>query len=168
MRSGRLALLLVATSYVVALAWSALVLPERVPSHFDAAGRVDDWSSRTGTIVFWTLIGLVVLAGIPALTRLVTAGDGTWVNMPQASKDHWFAPERRAEFRVRFQDDMEGFSALTGVLLVVSLAITTWVATSGRTGAPWWVFAVLVGGYLALTAVWVVRLLAKYRPPSSP
>ena len=97
MRPGRLALLLVTAAYVVALAWAALVLPERVPSHFDAAGRVDDWSSRTGTLVFWVAVGLVVLAGIPLLARLVSAGDGTWINMPQRSKDHWFAPERRAE-----------------------------------------------------------------------
>ena len=69
MRPGRLALLLVTAAYVVALAWAALVLPERVPSHFDAAGRVDDWSSRTGTLVFWVAIGLVVLAGIPLLAR---------------------------------------------------------------------------------------------------
>ena len=102
MRPGRLALLLVTAAYVVALAWAALVLPGRVPSHFDAAGRVDDWSSRTGTLVFWVAVGLVVLAGIPLLARLVSAGDGTWINMPQRSKDHWFAPERRAEFRVRF------------------------------------------------------------------
>ena len=167
MRPGRLALLLVTAAYVVALAWAALVLPERVPSHFDAAGRVDDWSSRTATLLFWVAVGLVVLAGIPLLARLVSAGDGTWVNMPQRSKDYWFAPERRAEFRVRFQDDLEGFSALTGVLLLSALAITTRVGATGRDGVPWWVLAGLVGGYLALTAVWTVRLLRKYRPPSA-
>ena len=112
MRPGRLALTVVATAYVVALAWAALVLPDQVPAHFDAAGRVDDWSSRGGVLVFWAAVGVVVLAGIPALTRALTAGDGTWVNMPRATKDYWFAPERRAEFGVRFQDDMEAFSAL--------------------------------------------------------
>lgn len=167
MRPGRLALFVTATAYVVALVWAALVLPERVPSHFDAAGRVDDWSSRTGTIVFWAVLGVVILVVLPALTRLVTRGDGTWVNMPQASKDYWFAPERRAEFRVRFGDDMEGFVALTAALLVGALVLTTWVGTTGRDAAPWWVFACGIGGYLALTAVWTVRLLRKYRPPEN-
>ena len=46
MRPGRLALLLVSAAYVVALVWACTLLPDRVPSHFDAAGRVDDWSSR--------------------------------------------------------------------------------------------------------------------------
>jgi hypothetical protein len=128
---------------------------------------VDDWSSRAGTLVFWSLVGLVVLAGIPALSRALLRGDGTWINMPQASKDHWLAPERRAGFRVRFQDDMESLSALTGVLLVGALAITTAVATTGRDGAPWWVFGCLVGGYLVLTALWTVRLLRTYRPPDA-
>ncbi len=118
MRPGRLALVGTATAYVVALAWAAAVLPARVPSHFDAAGHADDWTSRTAMLVFWSVVGLVVLVGIPVVGRLASAGDGTWVNMPQRAKDHWFAPERRAEFRSRFGDDIEGFAALTGVLLV--------------------------------------------------
>lgn len=168
MRTGRAALLLSATAYVVVLAWSALVLPDRVPSHFDGSGRVDDWTSRTAMVIFWVAMGLVVLVAMPALTRLAAAGDGTWVNMPQRSKDYWFAPERRAEFRVRFGDDLEGFAALTGVLMTAVLALTTWVATTGRVDAPWWVFVALTGAYLAATAVWVVRLLRAYRPPTSP
>jgi uncharacterized membrane protein len=167
-RPGRLALVVSATAYVVALVWSALVLPDRVPSHFDAAGRVDDWTSRTTMVVFWLAMGLAVLVAMPALTRLAAAGDGTWVNMPQRSKDYWFAPERRAEFRVRFGDDLEGFAALTGALMVAVLALTTWVATTGRDGAPWWAFVGLMAAYLAATAVWVARLLRAYRPPASP
>ena len=168
MRRGRLALVLSTTAYVVVLVWSALVLPDRVPSHFDASGRTDDWTARTTMIAFWTAMGLVVLVGMPALTRLAAAGDGTWVNMPQRSKDYWFAPERRAEFRVRFGDDLDGFAALTGALLTALLALTTWVATTGRDGAPWWTFAALTGAYVVATAVWTVRLLRAYRPPAAP
>ena len=160
--------MLVATSaaYVVALAWAALALPDRVPTHLDATGRVDAWSTRPAAIGFWAVIGLVVLVGVPALGRLATAGDGTWVNMPRASKDYWFAPERIGEFRVRFQDDLEGFAGLTGVLLVGGLAMTTWLGTTGRDGAPQWVLVGVIGAYLAVTAVWTVRLLRKYRPPA--
>jgi hypothetical protein len=165
-RPGRLALLATSATYVVALVWAAFVLPERVPSHIDAAGMVDDWSSRGNVVVFWAAVGLVVLAGIPALGRVTTRGDGTWVNMPQASKDYWFAPERREEFRVRFADDLEGFAALTGVLLVAGLTMTTWMATSGRDGVPWWLPAGGVGAYLVATAVWTARLLRAYRPPA--
>lgn len=165
-RPGRAALLAVGAAYLVALGWAAAVLPARVPSHFDAVGRVDDWSSRTGVLALWIGVGLVVLVGIPVLARLVTRGDGTWVNMPQASKDHWFAPERRAEFRVRFGDDMDGFSALTGVLLLAMLAVTTWVGVTGRDATPPWSIAGLVGAYLLATAWWTVRLLRKYRPPA--
>jgi uncharacterized membrane protein len=168
MRPGRLALLLVSAAYVVALVWAGTLLPDRVPSHFDAAGRVDDWSSRTSLLVVFTAIGLVVLVGIPALTRALTAGDGTWINMPQASKDYWLAPERRDEFRVRFGDDIEAFTALTGVLMTIVLGLTTWVGVTGRDAVPWWVFVVLTGSYLALTAVWTVRLLRAYRPPPPP
>ena len=168
MRPGRLALLLSSAAYVVALVWAAALLPDRVPSHFDAGGRVDDWSSRTSLLVVYTVIGLVVLVGIPALTRALAAGDGTWINMPQASKDYWLAPERRDEFRVRFGDDIEAFTALTGLLMTAILGLTTWVGTTGRDAVPWWVFVGLTGLYLVATAVWTARLLRAYRPPSSP
>ena len=168
MRPGRVALVLSATAYVVVLVWSALVLPDRVPSHFDAAGRADDWTSRAAMVAFWAAMGLLVLVGMPALTRLAAAGDGTWVNMPQRSKDYWFAPERRTEFRVRFGDDLEAFAALTGVLMTALLALTTWVATTARDGAPWWAFAGLTGAYVVATAAWTVRLLRAYRPPPTP
>ena len=167
MRPGRRALSVVATAYVAGLVWAALVLPERVPAHFDAGGRVDAWSSRGGMLAFWAVVGLVVLLGIPLLTRALTAGDGTWVNMPRATKDYWFAPERRAEFVTRFQDDIEAFTALTGSLLVAGLAVTTWVGTSGRDSAPWWALVAAVGAYLVLTVVWTVRLLRAYRPPTA-
>jgi uncharacterized membrane protein len=167
MRPGRRALLATGTAYGVAVLWSALVLPARVPSHFDAAGRVDDWSSRTSMVVLWVVLGVVILVGMPLLVRAVTAGNGTGVNMPQASKDYWFAPERKAEFRVRFQDDLEGFVALTGVLLNAVLAVSTWVGVTGRDGAPWWALAAPIAVYLVLTAVWVVRLLRAYRPPDT-
>jgi hypothetical protein len=167
MRPGRLALLATGTAYGFAVLWSALVLPARVPSHFDAAGRVDDWSSRTSVVTLWVVLGVVVVVGLPLLVRAVTAGDGTWVNMPQASKDYWFAPERKAEFRVRFQDDLEGFLALTTLLLVAVLGVSTWVGATGRDGAPWWALATPIALYLALTAAWVARLLRAYRPPAS-
>lgn len=166
MRPGRLSLLVTATAYVVALAWAAVVLPERVPAHFGASGQVDEWTSRTSMITFWAVVGLVVLVGVPLLGRLVTLGDGTWVNMPQDAKDYWFAPERREEFGVRFRDDMEGFAALTGLLLVATLALTTWVGRTGRDGAPWWMFVLALAVFLVAVAVWTVRLLRKYRPPS--
>jgi uncharacterized membrane protein len=167
-RPGRLALVLTTSAYVVVLVWSALVLPDRVPAHFDAGGQADDWASRTATIVFWVVMGLVVLVAMPALTRLAVSGDGTWVNMPRRSKEYWFAPERRAEFRVRFGDDLEGFAALTGVLMTGALVLTTWVATTGRDGAPWWAFAVPTAAYVVATVVWTVRLLRAYRPPDPP
>jgi uncharacterized membrane protein len=165
---GRRALLATASAYAAALVWSAAVVPARVPIHFDAGGRVDDWASRSSMLALWLVAGVVVLVGVPLVGRLTTSGDGTWINMPQRSKDYWLAPERRAEFRVRFQDDMEVFAAMTGLLLGAGLVLTTWVAVTDRQGAPAWSFPVGIGAYLVLTALWTVRLLARYRPPTAP
>lgn len=165
MRSGRLALLAVTTAYVVALVRAGTVLPDRVPSHFDALGRVDGWSSLTSMLVLWTVLGVMVLLGLPLLIRLVLSGEATWVNLPHGTKEYWLAPERRAEFRSRFQDDMERLTALTGLLLVALLVVTTWVGTTGRDAAPGWLLPVLVGTYLVVTVIWTLALVRSYRPP---
>jgi len=73
-RPGRLALVLSATAFVVVLVWSALVLPDRVPSHLDAAGLADDWTSRTTILAFSAAMGLLVLVGTAVWTvRLLRA-----------------------------------------------------------------------------------------------
>lgn len=150
--------------FVLAWVWAAVVMPDQVPSHFDAAGRVDDRDSKTFMLVFWAIIAVVVLAGIPALARFATTGNGVLLNMPLRYKEYWLAPERRRDFQRRFQDDLELFTGLTGLLLSVILVLTTWVAVTGRDAAPGWALPVLVGGYLVATAVWTVALLREYRP----
>lgn len=167
MKPGRLALLLTASLYVALLVWAALVLPDRVPSHFDAAGRVDAHSSRTSLLVLFGLVGLFVLVGIPLISRWAASGDGRWVNMPRGYKDYWFEPSRRAEFRERFRHDLEVFAAITGLLLAAILGITTWVGRTRRDGVPWWVMAALIGGYLLAAVIWTVALMRAYRPPAS-
>ncbi len=165
MRFGRIALLGTAALYVALLVWSALVLPDRVPSHFDGAGRVDDWSSRTSNLVMWVVLGAVILAGIPLLARLVAHAGDSSINLPASYKEYWLTPARREEFTARLQDDTEFFSAVTGLLLAAGCALTTWVAVTGRDGAPWWTFAGGITAYLLFTVIWMIQLRRAYKPP---
>jgi len=64
-------LALIALALLCGLTWAALYgpnkLPDRVPTHFDAAGRADAWGAPTGMILMPTMaIGLYVLMSIVA------------------------------------------------------------------------------------------------------
>lgn len=161
---SRLAFGAVTTAYVAVLVWLGLTLPDRVPMHFDGAGSADSWGSRTEALALWTVLGVVMLGGGALLARHATGGDGTWLNLPH--KDYWLAPERREAFRRRFEGDMLGFLAWTGLLLVVLMLITGWAADHGG-DMPGWVFWVALGGYLVGTGIWIGWLLRRYRPPAA-
>lgn len=162
-RASRLAFGVVCAAYVAVLVRLALTLPARVPLHFDGSGRADSWGSRTEALVLWTVLGLVMLVGGALLARFATAGSGTWLNLPH--KDYWLAPERRTAFRRRFEGDMLGFVAWTGVLLV-SLMLLTGRAAGNDGAAPGWWFWSSLGVYLVGTGAWIAWLLRRYRPPA--
>jgi uncharacterized membrane protein len=59
-------LALAATVIYIALSWSRL--PARLPTHFDVAGRPNDWGPRA-SILFLPCLALVLYAGLGILQR---------------------------------------------------------------------------------------------------
>ena len=154
----------VVAAYVAVLARLALTLPDRVPLHFGAGGDADRWGSRTEALVTWTVVGVVTLGGGALLARHATGGSGALLNLPH--KDYWLAAERRADFRRRFEGDMLGFVAWTGLLLVVLMLVTGVSAVEDGSVPGWW-FWLSLAVYLTGTAAWLVWLLRRYRPPDA-
>jgi hypothetical protein len=79
------------------IAWDYPRLPERLATHFNAAGQADGWSSRGACLTVWlaTLAGMCLLfAGLCWLVRVLPA---RYVNMPR--RDYWFAPGREGYTR---------------------------------------------------------------------
>ena len=153
----------VGAAYVAGVAWSAAVLPDRVASHFGPGGAPDSWSTRTGMVVFWIVLGVAMLGGLPALGLLAARGDGTTLNLPH--KDYWLAPERRELLRRSLLADMLVLTALTGALLVGLMVLTTRINVRGSEHFSTGVFVLILGPYLVGIVVWVVALLRRYRRP---
>ncbi|MGD7044672.1 DUF1648 domain-containing protein [Jeotgalibacillus proteolyticus] len=62
------AALLVFTALLIYLFVYASSLPDQIPTHFNAAGEPDDWSS-TGFILLLPLIGVILWVGLTILER---------------------------------------------------------------------------------------------------
>lgn len=155
--------------WLVTFALAIVVLPDQVPIHWsngsgaDGLSQPDNWTSKTGALVFMVLAFLSVGA-MTLLSRLVLKAPYT-ISAP--NKEWWMA---RAERLVRLErilrEDLLRIVSVTLLLLAgVNIQITL---AAQRTGgaAPGWTFWLLLGGYLLAIASILVRMMtgSRYRP----
>ncbi len=71
--------------------------PDHVATHFGWAGQADAWMTPEGYLTWMIAFGIVFPVIVTAMVALLPrAWPGlAFVNLP--NRDHWFAPERRAE-----------------------------------------------------------------------
>ncbi|WP_432494458.1 DUF1648 domain-containing protein [Kineococcus auxinigenes] len=149
--------------YAAAVVVAALVLPERVPTHFGGSGEADDWSSRTGAVTVSALIGAALAALFAALAAGVRRLPVDVVNVPNAW--YWRAPEHEAELRRRAVGDLWAVGTATMLLLTAVEGAIVQVALTGTGRLPWWFFAVF-GTWIAGLLVWALTLgPTRYRVP---
>ena len=135
-------------------------LPDPMASHFNASGAVTAWMPKSG---FFMLIAIVTLAAsVPVflVPRSLAKLSNDKINLP--NKEHWLAPERRAETLQYLGIQMGWFGCALLALLLSGLYIA--VAANFRpdhrfdSGS----FYVVLGASLAFITFWLVRLLSYF------
>jgi len=132
--------------------------PGRVPSHFDAAGRPNAWSSRDEffTLQVGVTLGLAALfIGIPWLLKATPA---SLINLP--NKSYWLAPERREETIDRLASYFDVFASATVLLLLVVFELTSLAGRGGGLSTSF--FLPVLMSYLVFSAVWTVALIRTF------
>lgn len=143
----------------VIAAWYWPRLPERVASHFDAAGRPDGWSTRgsfVGLMLGMTAFNAAVFLLIEQVVRRLPP---KWINLPH--KEAWLAPERAQRTRDRLGAHLLAMGLATVVLLDLLSAMTlaTNSGAAPRLGNGAWI---LLAGFVAVTLAIVVRMLVVF------
>ncbi len=138
------------------------VLPERVASHFNAAGLANGWMPRE-TFVYFNLgiVGLMsaLFLGLGwAISRLPVS----LINLP--NKDHWLGPEQRDETLAWLASWGHWMGAQTVFLLVALMAVTVRINLGEPELAGRW-FPALLGVFLAAALGQLVRLVLRFRLP---
>lgn len=150
---------------LVAVAVSAALLPERVPTHFGAGGATDDWGTRTGAVTFQALITAGTGALFAALARWMPELPWEWINLP--GKQRWAERGLQDEVRRRLRTDMLSLGSATAVLNVALTASTVDAARSGTDRLPWWFFLALGAWLATITGYAVFACLVRYTPPEA-
>ena len=140
--------------------WQWPRLPDRVASHFNAAGVADGWMSRDthGLLALGLFAGMTALFALIgwAMRRLPTR----WVNMPK--RDYWLSGDREQGTRRELEAWCYAFGAIVNLFL---LFVVQLVFLANLSNPPALDSTVMTAGlvvYLAVNLGAVVAMLVRY------
>ncbi|MBI4774270.1 MAG: DUF1648 domain-containing protein [Deltaproteobacteria bacterium] len=134
-------------------------MPESLASHFDIAGKAENW---TGKDVFF-----LTYAGVVALMALLFLGSRfimeklpeALINLP--NKTYWLAPERKAETYSYLSTQLTWFGCASVLFIIgcMHLAIRSNLTGENTIAPGIWL---LTTAYLIFTLFWIVRFVRRF------
>lgn len=173
MQGALLARRLARTSFLAVAAFVSATLvasdrfPERVPSHFDFAGKADAWMPAQQWIA-WMLgaMGIVTLAFL-ALELLVAFVPKGWIHLPH--RDLWLAPERERATRSILVAHLYAIGLGTLLLIHWAARLGENLGEGGASVIPRHDLMGALLPFVALCVLVTVRLHLRFRnPPADP
>ena len=138
------------------------VLPERLATHFDAAGRANGWSDHAGLVESVSAL-VVIMAAIFLGGGLIGRIPDRLINLP--NKGYWLAPERRDQALAFLRDWLRWFIVLTLAMLtlIIGMALRANLAAPPElSGYATWVIAC----YVVLVLAMLLTLFRRFRAPA--
>ena len=151
-----LLLLVLAAVYWVHYAPS---LPSKIPTHFDAHGSANEWSSpgRFARLYWEVMLGLFVVFTGSAFALQVLPRN--LINLPH--RDFWLSGELEAHTRLKLAENLLTFCSVTMIFFLLNFhqLVRAAIDESNRlTGEFNW----FLGVYLCFVAIWTGSILWRY------
>jgi uncharacterized membrane protein len=169
MNSSKLATICCVASHAalaIGLVATYPMLPERVASHFDAAGMPNGWMMRSSYMATYAFIGGMLQLSMVAVFLLIDRFPKSSINMPH--RDYWLAPERSCETFAWIRQFGLWFATSTALLLlgVHLLVVQANLAQPVRLSPVAWG---LLGAFLLTTLGGLIRMFWRFRvvPPAT-
>jgi uncharacterized membrane protein len=106
------------------------LLPDRLASHFNAAGTPNGWMSKTQFLWVYALVLIPALAIEFWVSRKIASKSDAQLNLPH--KEYWLAPKRRAATFAYF----ESFCAWYGCAFLFVVAFAMGLAMRANFDSP--------------------------------
>ncbi|TAH36817.1 MAG: DUF1648 domain-containing protein [Planctomycetota bacterium] len=141
--------------------WYSARLPERVATHFEADGVADGWGSRMSLVLGQAGISLAVFLLFAGIGLLLPRLPDAFINLPH--KDHWLAPERRAQSLQRVRGMLLRIGCATAAFLLVlfQLIYAANRAPEPRLSPLSWLALALFLAYVAVEIVAMLLLFSR-------
>lgn len=138
-------------------------LPPRVASHFGPGGAANGFMPRDAYLALMLALTTVLPVFVVAITGFVPSL--ALSRLKAGSRDYWLVPERRAETLAWLANGACWMGiALTLFLTATHLLVVRAHATQPPQ-MPETAFQALLGIFVALTALWVLRMGLRFRKP---
>ncbi len=161
-RPSRTLFVVLLAAALLQMAWYYPRLPERMASHFDAAGRANGFLPKPAFFILnagvLALLSLVFLLTPILLARL----PNRLINLP--NRDYWLAPERRDWALAKVQALSVGFgdAMVLFLLLVFRDVMRANLLEMPRLTMRIWFYLVSLAVF---AIVWTMRLMRTFRLP---
>lgn len=112
-------------------------LPDRIPMHFDFAGRPDRWSGRSGLLVLVALA--VVMTGVLYVIIGLTsrwARNPRYLNIPHKAEFLRLPAEKQAAYWTVYKEFFAGLAAAVNLLFMLILRGTVRIAEGSASLLP--------------------------------
>jgi hypothetical protein len=159
-RAGVVAAALATLACVALWCLARAKLPERIPAHFDLAGRPDRFGDRDGTIALMVAFSVAISALLIGLAFFVRRAIVRWpaiVNLPRKERILALPPEERVAAVEPLAAALAWIAVPAQALFVYILLGTYRVATGEAATLPAWPIAICVLAVLAIAGVGVRR-----------
>lgn len=162
-QSALVALICLMAFGVTFVLYTASYLPDRVATHFGADGRANGWMTRT--VYVWFTLGFLI--GLPVLLSVLVdrlpRRLPSWTNIP--NREYWLSPERREKSLGFLASQGHRLSCLI-VMLTMGLHYLILVANQRSPQIlPMSNFLSMLGAFLILLLIWVVRVYRRFPKP---
>lgn len=149
MKLQRVLFLCLVAAVVVQLSHLYPLLPERVASHFDAAGRANGWTTKSGFIRVYILLLVAMSSMFFLLPKLILKLPDSLINLPD--KAYWLAPERRAETAAKIESYLNaaGNATIAFLMFVLQLTFVANLTPGGELGPGIWIALIVLGSFMA-------------------
>jgi len=141
------------------------LMPMRMASHFDAAGRANSWMPKESFFITHVFVVTLMSAIFTIMPKLVFKFPDSMINLP--NKDYWLAAGRRDEAGEMIERHMNTAGNLTIALLlcVFQMAFKANLEKESRLPESMWLLLV---AFLILMVVWSIRFIRAFRVPPGP
>jgi uncharacterized membrane protein len=138
-------------------------LPPVMASHFDAQGRADGFQGRSAFVLTAVGMQLGFLAVFALLPWLIERMPARLINLPH--RDHWLAPERKAQTVARMAVLLDWFALATVGLLAATFELVLRANLEQRplANGPMWL---LLASYFVFLALWIARFVRAFPRPA--
>jgi uncharacterized membrane protein len=154
------ALLLTGAAGILVVSYHWQRLPDRVASHFNAAGTADGWMGKDAN--FLLAAGLFI--GMTALFAFIGASmrrlPARWISLP--NRDHWLSGDREVQTRRELSGWCYGFGALLNLFLAVVFQLVYLANFSDPPALDSTAMLACLVAYVGLSLGGVIAMISRY------